>query len=838
VSEVRLNLERITDAYVAFCERRSGLVLLMAFFLAALSLTGARRLDVDPEIQALLPADTPSAKAVDELRSRTANDTPLYFLIQSSDARLNRRLARQIVERVKSWDETLWVMNRRDPGYFLDNRLLYVPAERIEELADKIEWIVDWEECEAVPLCVNIDDRPENPTEDEIEKLFLDVPEAQALKGMLGAKELPKPTKKDSNEASPDDAPGAEDGKALLGELCNGDGSVCAVEAILDGNPANVEYATRIGKRSEALFEELRPADAPADLKMVISGQYRDVPLTREAVASDLSKTASLSVTLVLLVLLFQFRSIRSFVLLLAPLLIATAWTLGAIAMLHPHLNLISAFTLVVLAGLGVDFGVHMLTYYATLREGGHQPGEALRHTLRSLGASMAAAAVTTSCGFAALAAAEFRGFAEMGPLAALGIGLALVAYLLLFPAFVLLADRIVPERKPLVWRWPFFKPTTPRRSIMVAVAGLGVVVGVMSAWYGARGIDFEYDTSKLSPPVIGHGIPHGEAVHGTTRTAIYLVADDPIALEKAAEALRTRDAVDLADPSKPWLITPRSFVPLDQEQRLAAIAHLEKAVQAAKKRGDDELRDKLKPLEPLLHVTEPITQEALPRWMRESFLERDGTFGKFGILYTDYRGADARQMEELARRIEQWHEKHPDVRFASGLALLGEIVPTLRRDAPYIIGLAFFGLFFSILIVSRSWRRTLLVTAPLLLSGALTLAAMVAFDLKVNFYNMLIFPLAFGIGVDGAIYITWEAVRGNEEAFRTEASRAVLVSTLTTAVAFGSMIIASNPGLQSLGETAVAAFGASLIANLVWLPAFIRATRRSRPPRVGPSTP
>ncbi|MGB8332749.1 MAG: hypothetical protein WCE62_21670, partial [Polyangiales bacterium] len=438
---------------------------------------------------------------------------------------------------------------------------------------------------------------------------------------------------------------------------------------------------------------------------------------------------------------------------------------------------------------------------------------------------------VTTSCAFAALAAAEFRGFAEMGPLAALGIGLALVAFLLLFPAFVLLAARMFPEREPLVWRWRFFTPSTPRRSVMVSVAVLGVLIGAMSAWYGVRGIEFEYDTSKLNPPVVSHGIPQWDALHGTTRTAIYLIGDDPVALEKAADALRTRDAVDLADPSQPWLITPQSFVPPDQERRLAAIAHLRKAVDAAERRGDEQLREKLEPIEPLLRVSAPVTQEALPRWMRESFLERDGTFGKFGILYTDYRGADARQMEELAGRIDGWRAKHPDVRFASGLALLGEIVPTLRRDAPYVVGLAFVGLLLATLAVSRSWRRTLLVTAPLLLIGALTLAVMVAFDLKVNFYNMLIFPLAFGIGVDGAIYITWEAVRGNTGAFRTNASRAVLVSTLTTAAAFGSMIIASNPGLKSLGETAVAAFGAALVANLVWLPAFMRATRRTRDP-------
>ena len=327
---------------------------------------------------------------------------------------------------------------------------------------------------------------------------------------------------------------------------------------------------------------------------------------------------------------------------------------------------------------------------------------------------------------------------------------------------------------------------------------------------------------------MLGHGIPFGEALHGTTGTATYLIADEQESLERAADALRTRDAVDLADATRPWLITPRSFVPANQAERLAAVARLKNAVARAKERGSQELAERLDPITPLLDVTEPIVSTSLPRWMRESFQERDGSFGKIGVVYTEHRGADARAMEELATRIDQWREKHPDVRFASSLALLGEIVPTLRRDAPQVAGLAFFGLLLATLVVSRSPRRTFLVSASLALGVGVALAGMVLLDLKVNFYNMMVFPLAFGIGVDGAIYVVWDMLGGNEpDTYGTDVSRAVLVSTLTTTAAFGSMIIASNPGLQSLGKAALVAFGASLVADILWLPAFIRVMQQ-----------
>ena len=53
-------------------------------------------------------------------------------------------------------------------------------------------------------------------------------------------------------------------------------------------------------------------------------------------------------------------------------------------------------------------------------------------------------------------------------------------------------------------------------------------------------------------------------------------------------------------------------------------------------------------------------------------------------------------------------------------------------------------------------------------------------------------------------------------------AARAVLGSTLTTAAGFGSMMVASNPGLASLGLLAVLALLSSLVCNLIWLPAFM----------------
>src|SRR5690606_20395522 len=153
---------------------------------------------------------------------------------------------------------------------------------------------------------------------------------------------------------------------------------------------------------------------------------------------------------------------------------------------------------------------------------------------------------------------------------------------------------------------------------------------------------------------------------------------------------------------------------------------------------------------------------DELPRWMRDWLVEKDGSFGTLGVLYADLRGADARQMELLARHMDGWRERFPHVRFASSVALLGEVTPQLRAEAPTILGLALLGIVLATLIVGRSLRRTLVVMLPLVMMIAVGLGAMVLLDWRINLYNMLVFPLAFGVGVDGAVYMVW-AISGSD---------------------------------------------------------------------------
>ncbi len=801
-----------------------GRVLLFWIVLGMLAAGALRRIDVDTSLEALLPPNARAVEALEELRRRVPSSSPLYLLVSSSDPSLNRALARRIAAEVRQWPESISVLTRRDPTYFLHRALLYLPTERLAELAEDAEALEDFRRCAAIPGCFQLEEEPTLPSRAELRSELSEQPEVQALLGLIGQAELPSGSLSSGAPAS-GDKPG-DAAAAPLGDLCSPDGRVCSVEVVVEGKATDLEFARRITAKARAALDRLRPSEAPEDLQLEMSGSFHNMVLTQASVTRDLRKTASISFGLMLLVLLMQFRGLRAHLLLLAPLGLATLVTLGVIGLVHPELNLISAFTLAVLAGLGIDFGVHMLTHYGSSRARGREPEEALRWGLWALRRPMLVAVVTTMSGFGALYVARFRGFAEMGALAALGIGITFVVYWSLFPALVLLLQRGAAERGSLLREVSILRRAAP---LLVrhagAIVAVGALLGALGAVLGPR-VSFEYNFRNLQPPRVGHGIRWSETLHGTGRPAVVLLGKNPEALEAAAAALRQEAPARLGSKrGGPGVVTPASFVPADQAARLESIARLRAATNRSLKwaRGAD--REELLSLLPLVEVAEPITASSLPAWLASWLRERDGTFGSYGLAYTGFRPADARDMERLARVLDEWAARFPEVTFACPPALIGLVLPGLRGDAPLMLGLALLGLAVGTLAVARSFRLLLLALSPLALAMLVALGATALLGIRINLYNLIVFPLAFGIGVDGSIYVLWAMTEPSEEdpsSAYAESARGVLGSTLTTTAGFGSLLVASNPGLASLGKLSIVTFLATLFANLVWQPAWL----------------
>lgn len=800
---------RALTRYTSFATRRPGWLIALALISAGLSLFYAsQRLQMDARLEALLPRGTPEHRAREEARRRVINRAPLVLLVSSSRPALNRRLARRIARGVSAWPDARWVTQQRDLKFLLDRRLLYLPSAALRSLADRFEARLQWEQCRQNPLCANLDERPSLPTRAELRRHYRPFEE---LAGGAGVDLAKAPAKLER-----------------LGELCAPDGKICLVKVLMKGEPSDLGYATKVIARARRLLAATRPPGAPADLMLRVVGSYVYLTSAKTSAVKSLEETAAVSVVLLLLFVLLQFRGWRAFALLLGPLAVGASWALGLAAYLDPELNLMAAFTLTVLGGMGIDYGIHLTTRYGALRHEGVGVVEAARETLRELGVTLPIAAITTGVGFLALMAGSFRGFVQMGWVAALGIAAVVVAYLAIVPALLALFERTWPERRPLTRPLPWIA-RQPSRPWVIALVVAGLLCAVGGATLGL-GLEMEYDYRRLTASVGDAGLDWNAGDRVMHGNAIVMMADREQALEAAATDLRRRrlergSTLGLA-------ISLGLFIPPEQPRRLKQIARLRRVVARASGKVAPELQRKLDRYKGLLAHDQPITRAALPPWIRQLIGERSGALGKIGLVYERTPGRDARAMERLRERLARWSERYPGVRFFAISAILGEVTAGLRADGPVVMLWTLGGILLATLLLGRSLLRVTTVLASLLLAGAITAGLMVLLGWRIHLYNLAAVPLIFGIGVDSAIYVVWAF--GDRSARWSElvtTSRAVLGCALTTMAGFGGLMIASTPGLRAFGQLAALGIGVSVLVNLVWLPALLLVLRGYRQP-------
>jgi predicted RND superfamily exporter protein len=97
-----------------------------------------------------------------------------------------------------------------------------------------------------------------------------------------------------------------------------------------------------------------------------------------------------------------------------------------------------------------------------------------------------------------------------------------------------------------------------------------------------------------------------------------------------------------------------------------------------------------------------------------------------------------------------------------------------------------------------RRMSATLLATATVLAGVAMTLGLMPMMGIELNLANFFAIPMLIGLGIDSAVHIIHRARQDPAQLATTV--RAVAFTALTTAIGFGSLVIAEHRGMRSLG--------------------------------------
>ncbi len=135
--------------------------------------------------------------------------------------------------------------------------------------------------------------------------------------------------------------------------------------------------------------------------------------------------------TMVFLLMLISFRSLRWAIIAMLPLLVGLLWLFGIMLLTGMMFNFYNLVVLPAILGIGEDNGVHLAHRY---RDEGRN---SMWDVLSSTGQHITIGSVTTMLGFSGLLFTNHPGLQSLGEMAVIGIGMTLFAALTFLPALI-----------------------------------------------------------------------------------------------------------------------------------------------------------------------------------------------------------------------------------------------------------------------------------------------------------------------------------------------------------------------------------------------------------------
>jgi hopanoid biosynthesis associated RND transporter like protein HpnN len=615
--------------------------------------------------------------------------------------------------------------------------------------------------------------------------------------------------------------------------------------------------------------------DAAHGAQVRITGQ---VPIADAEFSTVLDGFGFNGILMILAVIAIVYAAVKSMKLVgavFATVLVGLVVTFAAGLLLVHQLNVLSIAFAVLFVGIGVDFGIQFTVRFKAELYDHPAFSEALYSGASKVGRPLALAAMATMAGFYAFLPTDYRGVADLGEIAGTGMLIAFACAVTMLPALLAV---IRPAAEPEPVGYKFLAPVDDFIERHRYVIVIGTLAIALAGTPLLRNLNFDFNPLNLddqNTEAISTLISLMKDPETDTQTISVLEPD----LEKAK--VTAEKLAKLPDVAR--VTTLSNLVPTDQDQKLAMIAQVEKAVGPALNpaapldppsdedtipsiqrtaqvfvaaAGQDQtagadsarrfaqLADKLAAATPATRkrasdVFVPPLRTTLAT-LRDSLLAQkvslDSIPASLRDMYQSKTTGQARvevapkgDPNDNANMIKFAEEVKTIAPHASGQPVsIQEAGKTVKRSFLEAGAIALASIFVILWIVLKRVGDVLLTLVPLLLAGVVTLEITVLIGMPLNFANIIALPLLLGLGVAFKIYfvLAWRA--GTKKLLQSSLTRAVFWSALTTATAFGSLWASHHPGTSSMGKLMALSLVCTLCAAILFQPALMGPPRKT----------
>ncbi len=542
-----------------------------------------------------------------------------------------------------------------------------------------------------------------------------------------------------------------------------------------------------------AVRDALHDLSVARGIVPLLAGRPVLVDQARDSVRNSLVVGSILASGLVILLLLWMYRSLGVLLIGALPILTGVAAGLAAVLWIFGAVHGIALAFGITLLGITIDYPLHLFSH--------SRPDEPLARTAVAIQKPVLLGAFSTAGMFAMFGAGQAPGLGQLACFAAVGILTSALTLRFLLPDLAALF-RVVPSPRPVA-----LLPAKAPRLFIGIIASLVLLAGVLLMMRQDQ--LFEADIEALNPlPAAAKGLDHAlrrDLGAPDLRHFLLIEGDDAETVLQKAEAMMPALVVSRASEQITSFDTPARYLPSlsRQRQRQEALAG-EGDLAAALDEARAELPFKADLFAPFLQAVAASRQSSL--------LDGDA-----GLRLFRETPLGARLDQLLLTEAGQWYgfvplvgmvdkpalqalaDRHDQVMLVDLKALSEIVLADFRQEALLLLLLGFGVIILALLAFRYPYRGVCKIALVLLAATIVTTACLSLLGERLTMLHILSGLLVVGLGLDYAIFLSWPDADAEQ---RARTRHALFVCLISTVIVFGLLALSDIGLLRAIGLT------------------------------------
>ncbi len=805
------------NQYIRINEKFWHWFILLSLVLTVVGIYFGTRVKLDTDLSRLLPQNSESVRELKILQTKAGGSYDLRLVLEGGPLQNRLDAADAFSKKLQGMPEFIRSVKYKTPKNFLEKYKYHlVPLESLEAIHRRVLR--------------------------EREK-YSDLTDPLGLES--SSEDKPAPSNSSSGTtSSEEESEKAEVDRAknLIAQLESmspyyqtKDGDFLAIRVVPAVDNLDIEKNRAILNQFKDIVKNFEFAKFHPEIKTSIYGSIPEHIARFDSISSDV-QFGGIGILIILVVVALYFRTIWSLLVLTPPLVTGLAMGLGLTFLFEHTLNSITVFLVLVVFGMGIEFGIHLWARFLDERKAS-SAHESLLETWRTTGRATITSTLALFAGYGLLTISSFQGFAQFGRVAMILISTVALSFLVFMPSWILLTEawrgpKAWPQTLSIYLQSLLTKFNRPTFDWSKKLRWLSVVLAICGALTSAIYLRFDYgfDDSVAQ-----------KNARPKSREALGQIFTERLKPSALAAFSKPEDAAKFIDyfehhkakyPDIPLMSGLSSFLPSDQDKRLEVLNKISDDIETPwlKRIEDPTIRRALSEIKNSAFEFTPILKEDLPSEMRDPFVATDKSGDSLVYLYDKGGDTDGRKAIGFSDAVFRFEKDSGLSPILSGQEIIfADVVRRVIQEGPWLVlGMLVF-VFIICWLDFRSFRHAFSSMSPVLLGFLMTGLVLVLSHVQINFYNMIALASLGSMVVDNSIHLYHRFLENREMKIKDAAMQAtvsvsptVILCTTTSILGYGGMLFANHKGVASLGYVAVVGLVCCLLSSVVFLSAWL----------------